>query len=108
MTAALSTRAVTGNAADEEQVGKAYDRSRATSLQADNDLRTLMEHEWGRRFMLAMLSRCGVWLDDFSESHALMSRMSGRRSVGLQQMQDIGRVCPELYDLMMKEARTHA
>lgn len=105
MTAALPARAVTGNAADEEQVAKAGERSQFRAKQADNDLRTLMENEYGRRFMCRLLVSCGMWMDDFSESHAVMSRMSGRRSVGLQQMQDIGRVCPELYDVMMKEAR---
>lgn len=98
-------RALTGNAADEEQVERAGKVVAYTRKQQDNDLRSVMETAHGRRFVWHLLGGCGLYHEGWSESHAEMARIAGVRSVGLRLLKRIELACPDLYDLMQKEAR---
>ena len=98
-------RAVTGNAADEDQVASAEVRQRYTARMAENDLKSVMETAHGRRFVWSLLGGCALYHEGWSESHAEMARIAGIRSVGLRLLKRIELVCPDLYDLMQKEAR---
>lgn len=98
-------RAVTGNAADEEQIASAEVRQRYTAKMRENDLKSVMETAHGRRFVWDMLGACALYHEGYSESHAEMARIAGMRSIGLRLLKRIELVCPDLYDLMQKEAR---
>ena len=73
-------RAVTGNAADEEQIASAEVRQRYTAKMRENNLRSTMETAHGRCFVWDMLGECALYHEGYSESHAEMARIAPQRA----------------------------
>lgn len=77
---------------------------REQQKRADNDLKSVMSTEEGRRFMWRLLGESNVFGSSFSADPYLTAFKEGCRNFGLQMFEGLHRVCPELYALMADEA----
>lgn len=87
-------------------VEKAARADKAKGKTAKSDLTWIMSDARGRRFMWAMLGRCGVYQSSFARArgdHAGMSFFEGERNVGLELMLRCIQENPALYATMVKE-----
>lgn len=83
----------------------ADDRARqAHDLEVD-DLKWLLSNKRGRRFVLRLLERAGVWRLSFSTNAATMAFNEGTRNEGLRLMAQITTHCPDRYIEMLKESK---
>lgn len=71
--------------------------------QAVEDLRWLMGHKPGRRFVRRLLERTGVYRTSFHTSGSVMSFNEGQRNVGLGLVAEIQEHAPDQFLLMLKE-----
>lgn len=84
-------------------------KSQARAERAANDLRWVMSDERGRRFVYALLDGAGIFRTTFNplarNALADMAFAEGRKDLGYRLLDRLGSLCPEAYDLMMKEHR---
>jgi hypothetical protein len=73
-------------------------------MQLDEDLRNVLSTQHGRRFVWRMLEVCGVYSPVFTGEPLTMSHAEGRRSVGIDLIQEAQRVSCDTYVEMVKEA----
>ncbi len=66
----------------------------ADRLQHTKDIEVLMSTEYGRRLMLAIITRAGVYAIPTSLDN--LGYDAGRRTVALELMQEINAVCPQM------------
>lgn len=92
------------SAAAQEVLARLDERKRSRQ---DGDLRAQMAKPEGRRLMFRLLDGyCGVLSPTFGGEQPLGNAYrEGRRSVGLELVQEIQRVCGEEWDLMWREQR---
>ena len=82
-------------------------RSKLEASIADDDIAWLMGSKQGRRVMWGLLSECGVFRSSMTgNSYTFFNE--GARNVGLTQLANIHRVCPERYAAMVKESKEAA
>lgn len=67
------------------------------------DLRWLMGHKPGRRFVRRLLERTGVYRTSFNTSGSVMAFNEGQRNVGLGLVAEIQEHAPDSFLLMLKE-----
>ena len=67
-----------------------------------NDIRTIMETGEGRRFVWRVLSHCDVYSDSFTGKSSTFFN-EGRRSVGLDVLNDLNEADPRLYPKLLLE-----
>ena len=76
------------------------------------DLKSFMETELltevlttfaGRHVIYGILARCGIYEDIYSPDVALTNRLLGRRSIGLELVEEALTAKPDVYILMQKE-----
>lgn len=78
----------------------------ATRLQRQrevDDLKWLMGHKQGRRYMWVQLNNYGVFRTSFSSDPLVMAFNEGARNQGLKLIADIHEHCAERYAEMTKE-----
>lgn len=75
------------------------------ALQEREDFIWLMESQSGRRIVLDLLKRAGVWRSSFSESALSMAFGEGRRNEGLYLLEKIQAAGMANYELMLKEGK---
>lgn len=93
------------NAADESQVTNAKKRElRGEELSLD-DLRRILETDYGRRFVWGLLGKCGVFELSFNNSGSITAFNEGQRNVGLKYFSDVMKQFPDLYLRMAQEAK---
>lgn len=68
-----------------------------------DDLKFIMGHKQGRRYVWRQLGRYGVFRSTFNTEPLLMAFKEGARNHGLQLIADIHQHCPERYAEMQKE-----
>jgi hypothetical protein len=68
----------------------------------DAQLRKVMNDKSGRAFVYRMLNDSGMFRAVYGDVEGL-SFMEGRRVVGVNLMNDILRVCPDLFSKMIQE-----
>lgn len=69
------------------------------------DLKWLMTHEPGRRFMWRLLEAAGVYRTSFNNSGSITAFNEGQRNVGLRFLAEIHEHLPERYVQMLKEKK---
>ncbi len=78
---------------------------RAKADQQVADLAVVLASAEGRRFVWRVLEHCTPYGSSYSESHALASRLEGRREVGLDLIAWLSAVDPLTYPRLMAEGR---
>lgn len=71
------------------------------------DIKSILNTEYGRRFMWRLLGHCGIYRDLEGDVNDLL-RQSGKRSVGLFLLSILSEVDEDKVFLMMKEAKNKA
>lgn len=79
------------------------EKQRAIQLEFDDDLRLVMGHERGRRFMWRQLDRAGMWRSSFVEDRNGTDFREGMRNTALMLWSDLQRACPQLMLRMQEE-----
>ena len=69
------------------------------------DIKWLMSSKRGRRFIWRLLEMAGVFRSSFNTNAMAMSFGEGNRNYGLQLLNQIHTLCPELYPTMIKEQK---
>lgn len=83
-----------------------FERRQAIAEETFNaDMRWAMRNRRSRRIMFVLLARAGVFRLSFDPDPRITAFNEGRRSYGLQLMDDLLRVTPSLYDEMIQENR---
>lgn len=67
------------------------------------DVKWLMAHKAGRRFMWRLLDRAGVYRTSFNNSGSVTAFNEGQRNIGLFLVAEIQDIAPEQYLAMIKE-----
>jgi hypothetical protein len=69
-----------------------------------NDIKWLMSHKQGRRFMWRLLSKAGIYTTSFTGNSETFFK-EGMRNMGLFLVLDIHKHVPESYGLMVTESK---
>jgi len=69
------------------------------------DIKWLMSSKRGRRLVWRLLEQAGVFRSSFNTNAMAMSFSEGNRNYGLQILNLIHTLCPELYPTMIKEQK---
>jgi hypothetical protein len=77
-------------------------RAELREQQLRADLTEVLALPAGRRYLVSLLDRCGVFRSVYSQGS--MEYLEGRRTVGLEVLQDIERVGPDRVVLVLTEA----
>lgn len=98
--------AITDLTLDEEAALAQWDRAENERAleQLQNDIRTLMASESGRRIAWWLLESAGVYQSSYRDSAHAMAYAEGKRAFGLQFLQWISTLTPNDYLLMQQEA----
>lgn len=67
------------------------------------DLRWLMAHAQGRRFIWRLLDRAGIYRTSFNSSGSVMAMNEGRREMGLFVLAEITEAAPESFLKLLRE-----
>ena len=71
----------------------------------ESDIKWLMSSKRGRRLVWRLLEQAGVFRSSFNTNAMAMSFSEGNRNYGLQILNLIHTLCPELYPTMIKEQK---
>ena len=69
----------------------------------ESDIKWLMSSKRGRRFVWRLLEQAGVFQSSFNTNAMTMSFSEGNRNYGLQLLNLVHTLCPELYPTMINE-----
>jgi hypothetical protein len=100
----MTDRALVSNAGDAKQVRKAGITEKLRRERELDDLRRLMDTDYGRRHVWLQLCRCKIFETSFTGNNTTFFN-EGQRNIGLMLLADINEVCPEAYLVMLKEAK---
>lgn len=90
-------------AGQEAARGDAQDKATQRARRDIEDLKWLMANRRGRRFVLSILERAGVWRLSFNPNALQMAFNEGTRNEGLALVKKLTTHCPDLYTQMLKE-----
>jgi hypothetical protein len=93
--------------AQEEAVARKADATRLQRQLEVEDLKWLMGHKQGRRYVWRQLQRYGVYRSSFRENPLEIAFLEGARNHGLQLIADIHEHCAERYAEMLKEMKAN-
>ena len=71
----------------------------------ESDIKWLMSSKRGRRLVWRLLEQAGVFRSSFNTNAMTMSFSEGNRNYGLQILNLVHTLCPELYPTMIKEQK---
>ena len=80
-------------------------KSKLVSDTEDADLKWLMGSKRGRRIIWRLLDQAGVFRLSFNTNAMQMAFAEGNKNYGLRTLAQIQALCPDLYPLMVKEAK---
>jgi hypothetical protein len=93
-----------GDLGDAQQVGERKDRIRRQDRAEAEAFRALMEQRDFRAFVWRLLAEAQVFQPIMTgNSYTFLNE--GKRQIGLWVLEQINRLCPDLYVTMTKEAR---
>lgn len=94
---------------DRQQEAKAQadDAARLQRQIEVDDLKFVMGHRQGRRFVWRQLESYGVFRSSFSTDPVVMAFNEGGRNLGLKLIAEIHQHCPDRYAEMTKEQIEH-
>lgn len=90
---------------DAEIVEKQRKRAEALAVRDKEDLRVVMSTPQGRRFLWAVMAKCGILSTTAVESPHFTYFNEGRRSVGTDIFTRIHEVSPDAYIQMVRESQ---
>lgn len=96
--------ALVKNAADPEQIEEAGLKIKYNRKTELDDIRRVLESDYGRRFIWRYLGVCRVFESSWSPSAAIHF-YEGQRDIGLKLMADITEANDEALILMMRESK---
>lgn len=67
------------------------------------DLKWVMAHAQGRRFVWRLLDRAGVYRSSFNHSGSVMAHNEGRRDMGLFVLAEMNEAAPESFLKLLRE-----
>lgn len=102
--AAGEQKALVGNAGDEQQVKKAGDREKFREEERQNDLRYVLAHPRGRRFLWELMSGCRIYEADLIVDHGCNQYRNGERNIGVRLLNEIIKCDLDSFLIMQKEA----
>lgn len=76
-------------------------------FQADEDLKAVMAAPAGQRFVYRLAEYCGIRTHAVVSSPELLAYSEGRRSIGVDLLDDAQRVAPQAFVEMMRERLNH-
>lgn len=89
---------------DQQQVGERRDTIRRKERQTAEEFKALMEQKMFRAFVWRLLAEAQVFQPIMTgNSYTFMNE--GKRQIGLWALEQVNRLCPDLYVTMTKEAR---
>lgn len=94
------------NAGDEDQVATKAKSAKQKDKQATQDLKWIMSDARGRRFVWALLERCGIYRSSYLAGRgqpAATAFHEGERNVGLETLARLLRETPKAYAAMTEE-----
>ena len=91
------------DAGDQAQVGKRLRLDKIRLLRIDAGFKSLMATPEGRAYFYDLLSYTGVYRTSFDPSNAKTAFNEGIRNVGLRLIDDMNRLAPGSYMLMLTE-----
>lgn len=86
-----------------EEQAEIKEREARAQKQLEVDFVDIMATAGGRRFMWALIGSCHAFHPIFDVDHAVMCLKEGRRNVGLEMIQRINALCPDQYQVMVRE-----
>lgn len=89
----------------DEQRASIKEKQREFQLQIEDDLRLIMGHQGGRRFVWRYLDKMGMWRSSFTGDRQGTDFREGMRNVALMLWADLQKACPELLLRMQEENR---
>jgi len=98
-------RALVKNAGDPEQVAEAKKAEERREREWREDLREVMSTKAGRRVVWRLLQNARVFESRFDINSLRMAFLEGNANQGLWLLAELDAACPELFDLMRREAR---
>lgn len=98
----MGERPLVINASDRSQFDKAVKTRKQIMEQQLDDLRSLLDTEWGRRFIWRLLDHCKIHASVF-EPNSKMAYNSGVQDVGHFILGEVMQARPEAYIQMMRE-----
>lgn len=90
---------------EEQQALLAKEARQAKQL--DVDFAAIMATAGGRRHFWQQIGSCHVFSPVFDPDHSVMCLREGRRQVGLEILQRINVLCPDMYQVMVNENTTY-
>lgn len=78
-------------------------RTRSAREQQIEDVKWLLKHGQGRRFIWRLLEKAGIYRSTFTGDAAQAAFLEGVRSVGLMVIADVLEADPDAYTTMLKE-----
>lgn len=91
--------------AQEELREQAEEKAKLKARMDVEDIKWLMSNKRGRRLVHGQLERAGVWRLSFNTNALTMAFNEGTRNEGLAMLAKLTEHCPEMYALMLKEAK---
>jgi len=88
----------------DEQRAERRDEDDRARKQFEEDLKWFLNHKQGRRIMWRWLSEAGVFRSVWRPSANEMNLAEGKRVAGLDRLNEILAVSPDMFTTMMKEA----
>lgn len=92
------------NIADETQVKQTEQKGKRLRERELDDVRRILETDYGRRFMWRYLGLAGIGRISFTGNRNSTDFNEGQRSIGLNLQADIDQAHPEAYFQMRQEA----
>lgn len=92
----------------ERDTTESKDEERARRATEVGDIKWLMSHPQGRRFMWRLLGEAGVYRLTWRPSQKEQDFLEGMRNLGLKYVTEIHELCPAMYELMKQEQRKDA
>jgi len=98
----MSEQIVT-NASDKKQVKAALKREKSHFDRQEDQIMFVLSNRLGRAFLWRKLGECGIFKTSFSNSGSQVYFNEGMRQIGLSLLDEIMKVKPDAFLLMMKE-----
>jgi hypothetical protein len=92
------------NSADENQVKTRKSKDELKRSQELNDLKSILDKDFGRRYIWRLLETCGVYRSSFTGNSTTFFN-EGERNIGLKILAEIGEADPDAISKMMKESK---
>lgn len=93
----------TTNSTDEKVIESSQKKVSKKKLLEEEDVRSVLKMDSGRRYIWKILERCGIFRSGFVGGTEQLFFLDGRRDIGQQVLNDILNVDPFIFTQMVEE-----